>query len=508
MNDVRSGVRRQSILYFLFSYNTHLITHKTTSTMRFSAGSSHLSSAPSYPSTGGGLGYSSGNSLLAWTAISLSPRRLRAAPPRPSAAARNSRPPSFVLHAVATVDTPSIQSTISSSSSSALLSDWNPLEKDIHNWLTSSSTILSDVSRPPSNEEIQKLQKAFALFYGADRNVDEAVNLLTKSIESWKATNQGEDEIAGLYRVRGDAYMELSQPKMAAADYSKSIDLLDGPDGNKADPEEKPASRLGHGRAIRSLGSSATKEEARSASKDYEVYFRLVSRVDDDNEKQAGATFSDAIIDGIQRNPYAAWEWGMVNRAAGDYDTAAEVHRLAAKAFEEIADKPRAVISALDQGIDLAAGLGESDDAKDNGKKLAMAKKFLEDAITSDIGTEGRDVELLQRVVAKEGEARIALSGVLWNSKEKAGAEAQFGDACGRLDNLNQDYQEREQERIKNMKGRMPPPKVKKLGFSIDDIVGADEASCSRFKNEKFVHEKLVWPQGLQTKVNKFLTLK
>jgi hypothetical protein len=49
---------------------------------------------------------------------------------------------------------------------------------------------------------------------------------------------------------------------------------------------------------------------------------------------------------------------------------------------------------------------------------------------------------------------------------------------------------------------------VKRLGFSIDDIVGADEASCSRFKNEKYIQEKLVWPQGLQTKVNNFLTLK
>eukprot|EP00985_Skeletonema_marinoi_P001989 scaffold809_cov91-Skeletonema_marinoi.AAC.2 len=477
--------------------------------MRFFAGSSQLSSSPSYPST---TGYSSsGSSLLAWTAISLSQRRLRFAPR--SSAVRNSRP-SFVLNAVAhpdydnsaSVATTSIQSTTSSSSSS-LLSDWNPLEKDIHNWLTSSSNILlSDATRPPSNEEIKTLQKAFALFYGSDRNVEEAVNLLTKSIESWEATNQGGDETAGLYRVRGDAYMELTQPKLAAGDYSKSIELLDGPDGNKADPEEKPASRLGHGRAIRSLGMAATKDQAKSASIDYAVYFSLVSRLDDDNDKEAGAMFSEAIIDGIQRNPYAAWEWGMVNRVVGDYDAAAEVHRLAAKAFEEIGDKPRAVISAMDQGIDLAAGLGESNDSKDNGAKLTMAKKILEDAITSDINVEGRDVELLQRVVAKEGEARIALSGVLWNSKEKAGAEAPFGEACSRLDDLNRDYREREQERIK--KGRMPPPKVKRLGFSIDDIVGADEASCSRFRNEKFIQEKLVWPEGLQTKVSKFLTLK
>ena len=443
--------------------------------------------------------------MLAWTAISISKRRHRV-----------SRP--FVLDAVAHPDH-YMTAVETATAPPLLLSHWNPLEKDLHNWLTATSYHLllssSDVTntkpdRPPSNEEIKTLQKAFALFYGTERNIDDAVNLLTKSIESWEGTHQGGDEIAGLYRVRGDAYMELFQPKMAAADYAQSIILLDGPDGSKADPDEKPASRLGRGRAIRSLGMAATQEEARQASKDYEVYFRLVSRLDDDVENISGkggvTTFSDAMIDGIQRNPYAAWEWGMVNRVAGDYDTAAEVHRLAADAFEAIGDKPRSVISALDRGIDLAAGLDDDTAVKDNDKMLAIVKLTLEDAIASDVNVEGRDVELLQRVVAKEGEARIALSGVLWSSKEKAGAEAQFGEACSRLDELNGDYQARQQERIK--KGRMPPPKVKRFGFSIDDIPGAEDASCSRFKNEKYIQEKLVWPPGLRFKVDKFLTLK
>lgn len=482
------------------------------STMRF-FGSSHLSSyTPGYQSTQHGSGsVGGGSTLLAWTAISsISQRRRRS----------STRISPFALNAIVAhpdnnnyIATETTQSTTIPSSSSTLLSNWNPLEKDIHTWLTSSPSnlLLSDATRPPSNDEIKTLQKAFAFFYGTDRNVEEAVNLLTKSIESWEGTNQGGDEIAGLYRVRGDANMELFQPKRAAADYAKATELLNGPDGNKADPEEKPAARLGYGRAIRSLGMAATQQEAKQASKDYEEYFKLVSRLDDDSGDTAATTaagkFSDAIIDGIQRNPYAAWEWGMVQRVAGEYDKAAEIHRLAANAFEEIGDKPRSVISALDRGIDLAAGLDDSTDAKgSNGKKLAMVQKTLEDAITSDVNVEGRDVELLQRVVAKEGEARIALSGVLWSSKEKAGAEAQFGEACSRLDDLNADYQTRENERIK--KGRMPPPKIKRLGFSIDDIVGADEASCSRFKNDKYIQEKLVWPQGLQTKVNKFLTLK
>jgi hypothetical protein len=75
----------------------------------------------------------------------------------------------------------------------------------------------------------------------------------------------------------------------------------------------------------------------------------------------------------------------------------------------------------------------------------------------------------------------------------------------GRLDELNADYESREQDRIK--RGGVPPAKVRRLSFSIDDIVGADEASCSRFKNDNFVEEKLVWPQSLRSSVKKFLTL-
>ena len=80
-----------------------------------------------------------------------------------------------------------------------------------------------------------------------------------------------------------------------------------------------------------------------------------------------------------------------------------------------------------------------------------------------------------------------------------------MGPNVGRLDELNADYQTREQEWIR--KGKMPRPKVQRLGFSIDDILGAEEASCSRFKNDKFIEDKLVWSESLQAKVKKFLTL-
>jgi len=411
--------------------------------------------------------------------------------------------------------------------------DWNPVQNDIAHWLTKSDhadeifdteqpmNLLSTIGihsssalvasskqpdRPPTKEEITLLQNAFASFYGSERDVPRAYELLSQCINVWEATCQGGDEIAGLYRVRGDVDMELFHPKDAEADYAKAIEYLEGPDGEKADPEELPASRLGRARAVRSLGSAAMPSQALQASNDYEIYFNSISQEEEDDNTKGGSgseTYitSGTILDGIQRNPYAAWEWGMVNRVAQNYDKAAEIHRLAANAFEEIGDKPRSVICSLDRGLDLASGL-------DSKKKLGMAKQVLEDAILSDVNVEGRDVQLLQRVVAKEGEARVALAGILWNDAgQKGAAESQYGTACARLDELNADYRAREEERVRA--GRMPEikPRGASFGFSMDNVVGAEEASCSRFKNEKFVEEKLVWNAGLKAKVKKFLTL-
>ncbi len=195
---------------------------------------------------------------------------------------------------------------------------------------------------------------------------------------------------------------------------------------------------MGRARAVRSLGISATPSQALQATNDYETYFTYISRIDadveDDQEDNPSSKLSfpsRAVVDGIQRNPYAAWEWGMVERVAGNYDRAAEIHQLASNAFDEIGDKPRAVICRLDRGLDLAAGLSEDSGRKGVSGDIARVKEILETAIQSTVNTEGRDVELLPRVVAKEGEARVALSGILWESKDKAAAEAQFGEACG-----------------------------------------------------------------------------
>ena len=354
---------------------------------------------------------------------------------------------------------------------------------------------------------------------------------------------------------------ELGLPHEAEADYTSSIHYLEGEDGYKADAEELPISHLGRARAVRSqMMMMQTKmmsakgdsndvtmaQKLMQASKDYEVYFIATSRVDNDdfndddvemennavirtptkvsrrnnNDNDSILSLSSVIKDGIQHNPYAAWEWGMINRSLHMYNEAAEIHRLAALAFEEIGDNARGVICALDRGVDLASGLaedstnefmGKDKSNNDSGRKrLSMVKRVLEDAISSDVDVGGRDVELLQRLVAKEGEARVVFAGVLWNLDDsngsKAAAESQFGTACTRLDELNADYRARMGKTTgsNNVKSKRLDGIV---GYSIDDIVGADEASCSRFKNDKFIEEKLVWNNGLRMLVKKFLSL-
>ena len=75
---------------------------------------------------------------------------------------------------------------------------------------SSSSSSLSSY-RTLTNDEISALQNAFSAFYGngrgTTRNLNEANELFTKCIDIWIDTQQGGDEIAGLYRVRGDLNM-------------------------------------------------------------------------------------------------------------------------------------------------------------------------------------------------------------------------------------------------------------------------------------------------------------
>lgn len=142
----------------------------------------------------------------------------------------------------------------------------------------------------------------------------------------------------------------------------------------------------------------------------------------------------------------------------------------------------------MDAGIDLAA-LGKTADAKD----------AITGAIKNMKKIEGGDVDLLQRLLAKEGESRIALASILWDSGDKQEAESQLGSACYKLEQLEADAQKR-----LAMKKNVPEPE--RLKFSIDDQIGAG-LSCSRFRNEKFLSETIDWPESLQKKVTKLQAL-
>mmetsp|Transcript_7180 Transcript_7180/g.10287 ORF Transcript_7180/g.10287 Transcript_7180/m.10287 type:complete len:438 (-) Transcript_7180:7-1320(-) len=355
----------------------------------------------------------------------------------------------------------------------------NGLFDGIKNWLIEPAYAADASVKPPTDVEIKLLREAFDAFYG-QRNPAKAEELLTKTISAWE--RQPPDERAALYRVRGDCYMGLMRADEAVKDYNVAIELLEGPGGEKADPSERPEARLGRARAIRSLDVK-TKEQYAQAAEDYQISLRLSSREDWDTDEENEQ-------DGASRNPYAAWEWGMAQRGKGDLKGAAETHTVASLAFKEIGDRAHSVISALDAGIDLAA----TDDS-------AAAKAVLEDAIKRTTSVEGNDISLLQRVIAKEGEARIALASVLWGSNDKAGAEAQLGEACTRLDQLEADFDARQAALKKS--GAVPLPKAEKLPFTIDDTVGAGRISCSRFKNDKFLDDTLIWPESLQEKVKK-----
>jgi len=347
----------------------------------------------------------------------------------------------------------------------------------IREWLIPSANA-ADSSTPPTADEVKLLREAFEVLYG-ERNPAKAEGLLSKAITAWES--QPPDERAGLYRVRGDCYTGMLQPENAVTDYGTALSLLSGPGGKLADPAEIPAARLGRARAQLGMGQ-ITKEQYTQAAEDYQIALRLTSREDWDTD-------AENEEDGAARNPYAAWEWGIARRGAGDYQGAAESHKIASRAFKDIGDRPRAVIAALDAGIDLAA----SDD-------IDSARTTLTKAIDSTTSAEANDVELLQRVIAKEGEARIALASILW-AKDKSAAEDQLYQACTRLDQLQADADARRALRVK--KGLAPdPPIPKRLSYTIDDIVGP-EASCTRYKNQEFLSKTLAWPEALQTKVSK-----
>lgn len=377
-------------------------------------------------------------------------------------------------------------STPTSSSSSSTMS--HQLSDSIVAWYQNNlgvpaASAAETKAAPPTKEEISLLRNAFAAFYGAARDPEVSEKLLSEAIQAWQ--RQPADEQAGLYRVRGDCYMALLRPLDAISDYSKSLTLLDTPDGKNADPAELPAALLGRARAIRSLHTTATPEQRKMAVQDYEEALKLASREEWD-------TPQELLEDGARTNPYATWEYGMALRLQGEYDQAATIHMLAADYFDDIGDRARSVISSLDAGIDTASS--------SDPKKLEEAKSMLKEGIQKTKTVEGRDIPLLQRVIAKEGEGRMALASVAWTSGDRPEAEKQLGLACERLDQLEADA-------INRNKINAPPKLPPRLLFNIDDGVGALDISCTRLRNREYLTERLEWPSTLQEKVGKLYSL-
>lgn len=356
------------------------------------------------------------------------------------------------------------------------------------------TTWLGAASSPPSQADIQLLRQAFAEFYGVNRDLTKSKDLLTQTIEQWR--NQPPDEQAGLYRVRGDCYMALGDASKAFDDYNQAVRLLQGPGGDKADPAEVPAALLGRARASRSLlrlHTTGTSNTASQAAADYEEALKLSSREEWDADEEL-------LEDGAARNPYAAWEWGSTLRLTNQWDKAATAHSLAASAFDEIGDRARSVISLLDAGIDLAAA-----------DKTEQAKSVLSKAVGKTKGVEGRDVALLQRVIAKEGEGRVVLASALWDQgrEERGKAESILGEACIRLEELQVDAAERASSGSSSGDDNSnSKPSSPSLRFSIDDDVAALDVSCFKFRDPSFVKDELGWPDNLQRKVEKLQLLR
>lgn len=98
-------------------------------------------------------------------------------------------------------------------------------------------------SPPPTAAEIKLLREAFASFYGTQRDPPRALELFNQVVEAWQ--RQPPDELAGIYRVRGDVFMANLDANSAIQDYTKAIELLKNDAERpqpKADPTEFTAS--------------------------------------------------------------------------------------------------------------------------------------------------------------------------------------------------------------------------------------------------------------------------
>jgi len=354
------------------------------------------------------------------------------------------------------------------------------------------SIITLEEAVEPTEEEIAILKDAMNALYD-EQNFVKAEPLLTRAISMWETKPAFERN--ELYHLRGNCYMYLRRPAEALKDYDKVVKYLETEEGAELTPQEdKQSLFLAIARALRSKGVLSSdiniaKKQQAEAARNYELAFKYLSNENIENDE-------DREIMAYMKNPFAAWEYSDAIRGSGDYTKASILHQIASDAFANAGDRARARISDLDSVIDLVA---------DN--NIELAQQILDEILASkDIV--GRDIKLLQRVIAKEGEARIALAAVLWNSNDKPSAEAQRGEACVRFEQLEAQYLRQQSSELSQATSRKAKTDtIETLGYSIDDLPGAGEISWDRFKDDKFVSETLRWPEALSQKLLKLENL-
>lgn len=351
----------------------------------------------------------------------------------------------------------------------------NELARGVQLWI-SADQVLS-----PSQDDVAILRSAFSEFYGSAPDLNRARELLSEAIGRWQS--QPPDELAGLYRVRGDCYMLLGDAPKAIVDYTLAVKLLDGPGGEQAEQAELPSALLGRARSLKSLGRELSVSAAKASAADYKRALELLSREDWDSQ-------DERIEDGSSRNPYAAWEWGSVLRVAGEWEQASMAHLLAATSFDSIGDKPRAAISFLDAGLDLAAA-----------SEFGKAKSAITEALQKTKGVQSSDISLLQHVVEKRGEARMALAAVLW-SKDSDAAQRVVREACVEMEELMVDVSQRSLAASEADVNTFP----RSLRFSIDDSLPSTSFTCSKFRDSDFLSQ-LLWPESLQKDLHKLISV-
>lgn len=362
----------------------------------------------------------------------------------------------------------------------------NPLTRSNHqngisSWLTTtaasssvslappsvvSSTTNLIASSPPSPQDIQLLNQAFAEFNAG--NYAPSLPLLDTCIRQWQ--DQPADELAALYQTRADVHLALANADRAYADYDQALRL--------SQDATNEGLLLGRARAAKALGQTA------GAVQDYRTVLKLLGT--DDVYDDETTPVEEQILTGIDKNPFAGWEYADCLRSERQYAEAGRIRSATASAFRNIGDRGRSVIALTDAGIDLAG----------DAKRIPEAVAILQKAVDGTKGVEGRDVRLLQRVISKEGEGRMALAALLWTTNERYAAETVLGDACLRMDQL-----------LNQMDGtpRATVAEAKKgLRYNMEDeafTVGS--LTCSRFRNKDFLTSQLRWPQSLQERVIK-----